>query len=230
MKRLRVVCAAHAAAAPARSPTQPPIAYPVGRLGGGAGRCRTPAKNAFTLVEMLIALTIFGMLTAAGVALLTLTVRTQATSERLLDEVGELRRAGALLTADLGQAAPRMSRDRDGRPRPAFIGAPGDGELLLALVRGGTDEDPLQRIEYRFRDGRLERLAFAQADGESRAVTMPLLSGVGQVRLRYRDREGIWQPVWNVTDPTRLPRAVELVSNSETHGSVRELFLVGNGR
>jgi len=187
-------------------------------------------SRGFTLVEMLIALTIFGMLTAAGVALLTLTVRTQATSERLLDQVGELRRVGALLTADLGQATPRMSRDRDGRARPAFIGAAGDGELLMALVRGGSDEDPLQRVEYRLRDGTLERLAFARVDGESRAVRVALLRGVRQVRLRYRDRTGDWQPVWNVTNPTLLPRAVELVSDSETHGSVRELFLVGNLR
>jgi general secretion pathway protein J len=187
-------------------------------------------RAGFTLVEMLIALTIFGMLTAAGVALLTLTVRTQATSERLLDEVGELRRLGALLTADLGQAAPRLSRDRDGRPRPAFIGAAGDGELLLALVRGGNDEEPLQRVEYRLRDGRLERLAYARPDGDPPAATQILLGGLRQVRLRYRDRQGDWQPVWNVSDPTRLPRAVELLSDSDVHGSVRQLFLVGNGR
>ena len=188
------------------------------------------ANPGFTLVEMLIALTIFGMLTAAGVALLTLTVRTQATSERLLDQVGELRRVGALLSADLAQATPRISRDRDGRTRPAFIGAAGDGELLMALVRGGNEEDPLQRVEYRLRGGTLERLAFSRVDGESRAVAVPLLGGVRQVRLRYRDRTGDWQPVWNVTNPIMLPRAVELVSDSETHGSVRELFLVGNLR
>ena len=187
-------------------------------------------RRGFTLVEMLIALTIFGMLTAAGVALLTLTVRTQATSERLLDEVGELRRLGALLTADLGQAAARPSRDSEGRPRPAFIGAAGDAELLLAFVRGGTDEDPLQRVEYRLRNGRLERLAFARVDGPARAVAMPLLSGLTSLRLRYRDREGVWQPVWTATDPTRLPRAIELTSDDPVHGSVRQLFLVGGGR
>jgi len=187
-------------------------------------------RRGFTLVEMLIALTIFGMITAAGVALLTLTVRTQATSERLLDEVGTLRRLGALLTADLGQAAPRTSRDGDGRPRPAFIGAAGNTELLLALGRGGNDEDPLQRVEYRLREGRLERLAFARVDGESRAVAMPLLTGLRSLRLRYRDREGLWQQAWTSTDPARLPRAVELTSDDPIHGSVRQLFLVGAGR
>jgi len=191
---------------------------------------KTAPNRGFTLVEMLIALTIFGMLTAAGVALLTLIVRTQATSERLLGEVGELRRAGALLTADLGQAAPRLSRDGDGHVRPAFIGGNGNGVLLLALVRGGTDEDAAQRIEYRLQGDRLERLAFAHPDGASAAVSTVLLSGVRQIRLRYRDRDGGWQPVWAPTNAARLPLAVELLSDSAARGSVRELFLVGTGQ
>lgn len=187
------------------------------------------AADGFTLVEMLIALAIFGMITAAGVALLTLTVRTQETSSRLLDQVGTLRRLDALLTADLAQAAPRLSRDRDGHVRPAFIGGAGDRELLLALVRRGGDEGIVQRVEYRLRAGRLERLAFAQIDGESRAVIAPLLAGVRQIRLRYRDREGGWSATWSPTDPTRLPRAVELVSASQSQGVVRQLILVGGG-
>jgi general secretion pathway protein J len=186
-------------------------------------------RAGFTLIEMLIALTIFGMLTAAGVALLTLTVRTQETSDRLLGEVGELRRLGALMTADLGQAAARTSRDRDGRPRPALTGTGGDDALLLGLVRRGGNEGALQRVEYWLREGRIERVAYDAVDGESRAVAMPLLGHVRQLRLRYRDREGDWRAAWDPTDATLLPRAVELVSRDDAHGAVRQLFLVGGG-
>jgi general secretion pathway protein J len=186
-------------------------------------------SQGFTLVEMLIALAIFGMITAAGVALLTLTVRAQETSNRLLDEVGALRRLDALLTADLALAAPRVSRDRDGRVRPAFIGGAGDGELLLALVRRGGDEGAIQRVEYRWRGGRLERFAFAQVDGQSRAIIVPLLAGVSQISLRYRDPEGAWSETWSASDRSRMPRAIELVSTSDDHGVVRQLFLVAGG-
>jgi general secretion pathway protein J len=187
-------------------------------------------RAGFTLVEMLIALTIFGMLTAAGVALLTLTVRTQETSERLLDEVGQLRRMGALLSGDLGQAARRPSRDRDGRPRPAFIGGAGNSELLIFLVRGGGEEERLRRIEYRLRGGQLERISFARVDGEARAVALPLLTGVASLIMRYRNRDGEWLPVWTATDASQLPRAVEITTQDPVHGSVRQLFAVGEGR
>ena len=95
------------------------------------------SSQGFTLVEMLIALAIFGMLTAAGVTLLTVTARTQETSDRLLAELGEVRRLGALLTADLAQAAPRVHRDRDGRPQRAFNGGTGESETLMVFVRRG---------------------------------------------------------------------------------------------
>jgi general secretion pathway protein J len=130
------------------------------------------------------------------------------------------------MTADLGQAAARTSRDRDGRPRPAFTGGP----LLIGLVRRGGEDGALQRVEYRLEGGRLERLAFDRVDGESRAVAIGLLDNVRELRLRYRDREGGWRDAWDPSDPTLLPRAVELVSRDDAHGAVRQLFLVGGGR
>jgi general secretion pathway protein J len=193
------------------------------------------AEHGFTLVEMLIALAIFGMITAAGVALLTLTVRTQATSDRLLDAIGALRRTGALLNADLAQAAPRRWRDANGQPHPAFTGGGGADGALLTLVRRGADEaedarDPVRRVEYRLDGGRLERLSYGAVDGDPPAVTAPLLDGVRSARLRYRDRRGEWHESWDPTDPAQLPAAVELVVDSAGEGLVRQLFLVGSGR
>jgi general secretion pathway protein J len=196
---------------------------------------RAGRGDGFTLVEMLIALAIFGMITAAGVALLTLTVRTQETSERLLDAVGAVRRTGALLAADLGQAAPRIHRDGEGHPRPAMVGGNGGEALLLAFVRRGWEDESafrssLQRVEYRLREGRLERWRYDAVDGEGHAVAMPLIEGVRQVRLRYRDRDGSWRDRWDPTDPARLPVAIELVSDSAGQGELRQLFVVGSGR
>ena len=196
---------------------------------------RRTAEQGFTLIEMLIALVIFGMITAAGVTLLTLTVRTQEASERVLDKVGALRRTDALLNADLAQAAPRIRRDGDGRPLPAFTGGNGSEALLFAFVRRGWEDETtfrssLQRVEYRLRDGRLERWRYDAVDGAGRPVAMPLLERVRRVQLRYRDRDGAWRDRWDPTEPARLPTAIELVSVSEGQGQVRQLFLVGSGR
>ena len=196
---------------------------------------RRAGERGFTLVEMLIALLIFGMLTAAGVTLLTLTVRTQETSQQLLDTLAALRRTGALLSADLAQAAPRIHRNGEGQPVPAFTGTTGGEALLMAFVRRGWEDESafrssLQRVEYRLRYGRLERWRFDAVDGAGRAVAMPLLDGVRRVQLRYRDRDGSWRDRWDPTDPARLPVAVELVSDSSGQGNVRQLFLVGSAR
>jgi len=196
----------------------------------GAARTGPRVPNGFTLVEMLIALAIFGMITAAGVALLTLTVRTQESAERLLDGVGAVRRTGALLTADLALAAARTRRDGDGRSRPAFEGGDGGGELLIALVRRSADAEALRRVEYRLRGGRLERWSFAAVDGTGQPTPAPLLEGVRRARLRYRDRDGAWRARWDPTDIAQLPSAVELVTDSEGQGMLRQLFLVGSRR
>lgn len=193
-------------------------------------RSGSAAQAGFTLVEMIIALFIFGLITAAGVTLLGLSARTQESSDRLLAELGELRRVNALLTADLGQAAPRLYRDRDGRPQQAFAGGAGDLPMLLAFVRRGWDQGEaggLQRVGYRLREGRLERLGFARVDGGGEARVAEVMDGITSLRLRYRDDEGEWRDRWDPTDATRLPRAVELVTTSRTHGTMRQLFLVG---
>jgi general secretion pathway protein J len=193
-------------------------------------------ERGFTLVEMLIALAIFGMLSAAGVALLSVSVKAQETASAHLDRLAELRKAGALLASDLGQAAGRVSRDEEGRPHPAFYGGSGAEEgVLLGLVRRGWDNEAgaprasLQKVEYRLTGGRLERLAYPHVDGSGPMAPSVLAEGLSAIRLRYRDKNGEWRDRWDPTQATDMPRAVEIVVETERAGSVRQLFLSGTG-
>lgn len=193
-------------------------------------------NEGFTLVEMMVALLIFGLISAAGVALLTLSVRAQDMADERLGKLAEIRRAGALLTSDLAQATPRISRGERGVAEPAFQGGTGaDGGIALGLVRrgwanyDGAARSSLQKVRYRLAGDRLERIAYPHVDGAAPMEPAAVLTGVRSFTLRYRDREGAWRDRWDPTDPMQLPRAVEMVVDVGEGGAVRQLFLVGTG-
>ena len=189
-------------------------------------------RNGFTLVEMLVALLIFGMLTAAGVSLLSFSVRAQETSDRTLGELSQLRRMAALLAADLGQAAPRLYRDERSYTRPAFSA---EAQGAMRFVRGGWENHDgaarsgLQRVEYRLSGDRFERIFYPMVDGAAPSGPLVLADRVRRLTLRYRGPDGGWRDLWDPEDPRTLPRAVELVIETERQGAVRQLFLVGAG-
>ena len=203
-----------------------------GRSPRGPGFRRD--DEGFTLVELLVSLFIFGLLSAAGVALLSFSVRAQEAAEARLGDLAEFRRAGALLAGDLAQAAPRLARDGSGLARPAFHGGSGEQSgVALAFVRRGwenLDDAPrasLQRVEYSVADGRLERRAYPRLDGAAPLAATTVVDGVRRIRLRYRDREGAWRERWDPTKTNELPRAVELILDAEGSGTTRQLFQTG---
>lgn len=195
-----------------------------------------PASQAgFTLVELLISLLIFGLLAAAGVGLLAFSVRAQEASSERLDEVSAIRRVGAILTADLAQATPRLARDMDGARMPAFVGeGGGPGRITLGFVRRGWSNGgdlaraSLQRVEYRFVDGRLERQSWPMLDGAEPGKPAIVLRGVTSLAVRYR-RKGEWRETWDAQRVEAMPDAVEVVMDLDRIGRVRQLFLTGTG-
>jgi len=188
-------------------------------------------RNGFTLAELLVALVIFGLLSAAGVALLSFSVTAQDNSAARMDEVAALRRAGALLTGDLAQAVPRIARDEGGQAHAAFEGSAD----ALAFVRAGWDNPDaaprpsLQKVEYRIAGNRLERVAYPLVDGAASHAPMTVMDDVRSARLRYRDSRGGWRDRWAALRPTDMPRAVALEVETGRHGTIRQLFLVGGG-
>jgi general secretion pathway protein J len=189
-------------------------------------------QSGFTLVELIIALFIFGMLAAAGVGLLTYSTQAQAVTAQRLEGIAAERRLTAILTNDLAQAVARVSRDLTGTPEPAFRG--GQGPVLLRYVRAGlsntgeASRSGLQRVEWRIEKGQLSRTARSLVDGAADANAIVMADNVERVALRFRN-EGTWQSDWVPSDPLELPEAVELIITRKGEAPLTRLFLAGAG-
>jgi general secretion pathway protein J len=187
----------------------------------------------FTLIEMMVALFIFAMLAAAGVSLLTFSVRAQAAAAERLDSVADDQRMASLLASDLAQALPRITRDTIGVNQRAFSGTNGIGAApVLRYVRGGWSNPEsaarasIQRVEIALDQGRLERRTYAMTDGATAGEPMVLASNVETIRLRYRQR-GDWAATWESSNPKALPKAVELTIKRRDRPALMMAFLVG---
>jgi general secretion pathway protein J len=189
----------------------------------------------FTLVELLVALAIFGILSTAGIALMMFSVDSQETSREALTEMSTIRRMNASLANDLGQIAPRPARDESGQRQNAFFGGDGgDGDVLLSFVRRGWtnyDRAPrssLQKVDYRLVDGRLERRAYPFVDGAAPLPAAIIIRDIETVSLRYRFG-GEWRDRWDPVQLHTLPEAVEVIVTIDRMGPVRQLFQTGIG-
>lgn len=199
----------------------------------GGGFAQPPARG-FSLVEVLVAVVVFALLSAAGVAVLAYAVDQHGIVRERLDRVQEFQRARALLRADLGQAAPRRARRADGSvPAQALVGTAGDavaGMPLVALVRRGWsnhDEAPrasLQYVEYRLVEQRLERRTRPAVDGAALGKPQVVLAGVHGARALYHYR-GQWLDGWP-GGADAVPAAIRLQLELDGLGDVEQWFLM----
>jgi len=191
--------------------------------------------NGFTLVEMMVALFIFAMLSVAGVIMLRSAVDSDEITAENLGQMAEMQRFVSLLEADLSQALPRTARDERGDRMPAFASETGGPEAaFLRFTRGGQSNvngearSNLERVEYRLADGRLERWRYQMTDGGAIDQPATLISNIDSLALRFRDKRGQWSDRWETARLADLPRAIEIEFDQQGR-RYRHLFLVGTG-
>ncbi len=192
-------------------------------------------QSGFTLVEMMVALFIFSLLSVAGVALLRGAVNSNEVTDAKLSDMAQMQRLVSLMEADLSQALPRPHRDQQGDKMAAFISESGSGGRgFLSFTRGGQSNinnkprSNMQRVSYQLNDGRFERLQYEMTDGGAISEPALLLEGISELDLRFRDKRGQWLSNWQTERLNDLPRAVEL--QFEQNGrNYRHVFLVGTG-
>jgi general secretion pathway protein J len=192
-------------------------------------------RNGFTLVEMMVALFIFSMLSVAGVIMLRTAVDSDEITAENLGQMAEMQRFVSLMEADLSQTLPRASRDERGDRVAAFASETGGPEAaFLKFTRGGQSNingearSNLERVEYRLADGNLERWRYRMTDGGSIDQPAVLISNIESLEVRFRDKRGQWVSRWETERLADLPRAVE-IEFEQAGRRYRHLFLVGTG-
>ncbi len=120
----------------------------------------------FTLVEVLISLFIFALISVGTMMALTQSLEGKDRLRNSVAEINELNAARAIIRADITRLTLRPMRDELGGIMPYVLTT--DGNALLTFTRRGV-ENPggleargdLQRVEYHFENGNLIRRTLA---------------------------------------------------------------------
>ena len=186
-------------------------------------------ERGFTLVEMLVALSIFAVIAAMGVGLLRSSVDTQNAVQARLQGMSGINRARAVMANDLAQAVQRPTRGQAGEPVPAFVGSP-TGFAFVHAGAGSLDGSPrpnVERVGYALTGGEWRRAIQRMLDGTALSDGDRLIGDVTAAAVRYRDGQGNWSESWSSDPGDRLPRAVEVRLTRTGRAPLTMLFLTG---
>ena len=173
----------------------------------------------FTLVELLVALAIFALVSGFAYRGLTALLDSRAALQHEARKWRDTALFVSRIERDLSAVLARPSIGASGAllpPVSSSLDTPSAGEGL-ALTRSGSplQENVLaapQRIAYRLRDGSVERLMWAGVDAAPREepVAVAVLAGVNALTFRFLDPRSLeWRPTWP-GESALLPAAVEV--------------------
>jgi len=195
----------------------------------------------FTLVELLVAMAIFAILSMLAYGGYNEAVKGREIARASMARLEALQTTVRLLTQDFEQLAPRPVRDVLGDSRLPALLADQRGQNLFALTRAGWSNPAglqratLQRVAYILEDGKLRRehLTVLDATLASEPLKRELIDRVKSVRVRFMDRQKQWQEQWPplnappATIARARPLAVEVRLDLEDFGEVTRLIEVG---
>lgn len=177
-------------------------------------------RGGFTLLEVLVALAVFAIVSALAYRGLDSIATTRA---RLDQEMRMWRRIELVferLNLDVTQVAPRSWKDSNNKERSAVQGTTSTtgSECQLDILRFGPDRMPVH-VRYRLKDDQFLLDLIADADtlvndasDASHYGSNILLDHVERCEMSFLDATNAWQsrwPVSNVADRTR-PRGIRL--------------------
>jgi general secretion pathway protein J len=181
--------------------------------------------RAFTLVEVLVALAIFGMLAAFAYGTLSRTLSNAEILTERMQRLQSVQRTMRFLSEDFMQLAPRPVRDELGDNFGPALYTDVQSDFAVELTHGGWSNPAalprgsLQRVAWRLEEDELVRYHWTVLDRtlSNEPAGRALLDGVDSIAFRFMQENGEWTEQWppdNRPGPLGLrqrPRAVEIV-------------------
>lgn len=202
-------------------------------------------QQAFTLLEILIALMIFAIISV----MMTLVLQSVFTTRQRITEqsqrLAKLQIAVVLMQHDLQQTINRPVRNSEGILQPALLGNASD----VQFTRGGfsnpqalEQRSELQRVAYFIKDHQLFRRSWNRLDpvNANQYADKLLLDNVNSLQFSYLDTKNNNVKFWPLTRKVlvnaatgapidELPHAVQLTMRLEKMGKIDLLFPIASG-
>lgn len=192
----------------------------------------------FTLLELLVALSIFAAIGVMAYSGLANVMRQQAQTEAYSDRMKDLQLAYRIFQRDLEQFVDRGIRNEFGDASPAL--AAGGNYTGVEFTRIGYPNPAnflrsnLQRVAYLRDDDQLLRRSWRVLDRSQDSLPdeQVLVEGVGDFVMRYLDQKNNWQERWPPeqgsagleSEQSQWPLAIEVQLSLEDLGVLKWLF------
>ncbi|HSW70250.1 MAG TPA: type II secretion system minor pseudopilin GspJ [Gammaproteobacteria bacterium] len=189
-------------------------------------------NHGFTLLEIIIALFIFSIVSLIIVSALHNVINLQSASQKKAERLAKLQIALLFLSRDLEQTIHRPITTSNGNLE-GFIGSTN----AVTFTHAGWDNpsgmlirSTLQRTRYELNDGILKRLTWPVLDQAHLIApnAKSLLNSVNDLHFEYLDNKGRFQPVWPPLDQPKaiLPLAVRVSLTLNNWGKIDQLYII----
>jgi general secretion pathway protein J len=207
--------------------------------------------NGFTLIEVLVAITVTAVIAASSFAILNQAMSTQSGTEQLDQRLSELQRALNRISLDFQQIAPRRVRNEYEEIMPALMGDKNLDETFVALTRQGKrnpanlPRSELERVIYRVENNKLIREQWAVLDiaSDDQIIKREILSKVSRFEVEFLRGEE-WFDSWPQQSGDNqfseqansqqvfedFAEAVKLTLETDDYGEFSQIYLLPNQR
>lgn len=198
-------------------------------------------QSGFTLIEVIIAMSIFAIVSLLAYTGLHSVITTKSHTEGSLERLREVQLTMLKLSGDMQHLTERNGHDALGGT--LLNVSTQNSDYILTFTRSGwrnpanLARSTLQRVAYKLDEDKLIRLYWTHVDraDDEQLVEHTLIENIESLELRFLDDKNQWQTNWptannlvSATPSTTPPIAVEVILKMNDWGEIRRLIRVAH--